>query len=420
MTWLLFSLFVLLFLLRVPIFVSLGLSTILILWQGGFTMYMIPQRMFAALDHSTLMAIPGFVFAGIIMARGGISKYLIEALKSWVGHTSGGLAVVTVLACMIFAAISGSSPATAAAIGAIMIPAMVRAGYSKTYSMGLVAASGTLGILIPPSIPLIIYGTTAEISIGKLFMAGIIPGLFLGGVLVISAIVTARIKGYGGDPKASMDVRIKSSIKAIWGGILPVLILGSIYLGIATPTEAAVVSAFYALIVSIFIYKELKWLDFRKIMEETVNTSAMIFFIIAAAMVFALYLTNAQVPQQIAEWIGSNVNNKWIFLIAANILFFILGTFLEAVAIILITLPIFLPIIDQMGINVFHFAIIMTINMELAMITPPVGLNLFVVAGIAKERLERVVRGVAPFILLMILVLIIVVVWPDLSLMLID
>jgi C4-dicarboxylate transporter DctM subunit len=420
MTWLLFSLFVILFLLRVPIFVSLALSTIIILWQGGFTMYMIPQRMFSALDHATLMAIPGFVFAGIIMARGGISKYLIGALRSWVGHTSGGLAVVTVLACMIFAAISGSSPATAAAIGAIMIPAMVKAGYSKTYSMGLVAASGTLGILIPPSIPLIIYGTTAEVSIGKLFMAGILPGLFLGGVLVVSAVVYARINGYGGEEKATWDVRWSSSLKAVWGGILPVLILGSIYAGIATPTEAAVVSAFYALIVSVFIYKELSWNDFRKVLEETVNTSAMIFFIIASAMVFALYLTNAQVPQQIAGWIGENVNNKWYFLIAANILFFILGTFLEAVAIILITLPIFLPILDQMGINVYHFAIIMTINMELAMITPPVGLNLFVVAGIAKERLERVVRGVAPFIVLMILVLIVVIVWPDLSLYLIE
>jgi C4-dicarboxylate transporter DctM subunit len=416
MTLLLFSLFVILFLLRVPIFMSLALSTIFVLWQSNFTMYMIPQRMFSALDSPTLMAIPGFVFAGIIMARGGISKYLIQALRSWVGHTSGGLAVVTILACMVFAAISGSSPATAAAIGAIMIPAMVKAGYSKTYAMGLVAASGSLGILIPPSIPLIVYGTTAEESIGKLFMAGILPGLFLGGVLILTAIINARLKGYGGEDKYSWNDRIRYSLKAIWGGILPVLILGSIYTGIATPTEAAVISAFYALIVSIFIYRELNLKEFRHVIIETVNTSAMIFFIIASAMVFALYLTNAQVPQHVAEWIGQNVNNKWIFLIAANILFFILGTFLESIAIILITLPIFLPIIKAMGINVYHFAIIMTVNMELAMITPPVGLNLFVVAGIAKERLERVVRGVAPFIVIMLLVLIIIIVWEDLSL----
>lgn len=418
MTLLLFSIFVILFLLRVPIFISLALSTIFVLWQSNFTMYMISQRMFSALDSPTLMAIPGFVFAGIIMARGGISKYLIQALRSWVGHTSGGLAVVTILACMVFAAISGSSPATAAAIGAIMIPAMVKAGYSKTYAMGLVAASGSLGILIPPSIPLIVYGTTAEESIGKLFMAGILPGLFLGGVLIATAIINARLKGYGGEEKYPWNDRIRYSLKAIWGGLLPIIILGSIYTGIATPTEAAVVSAFYALIVSIFIYRELNLKEFRTVIIETVNTSAMIFFIIASAMVFALYLTNAQVPQMVAEWIGQNVNNKWIFLIAANILFFILGTFLESIAIILITLPIFLPIIKQMGIDVYHFAIIMTVNMELAMITPPVGLNLFVVAGIAKERLERVVRGVAPFIVLMILVLIVIVIWEDLSLFL--
>lgn len=416
MTVILFSLFVILFLLRVPIFISLILSTVYVLWQSDFTMFMVTQRMFSALDSSTLMAIPGFVFAGIIMARGGISKYLIEALRSWVGHTSGGLAVVTILACMIFAAISGSSPATAAAIGAIMIPGMVKAGYDKKYAMGLVAASGTLGILIPPSIPLIVYGTTAEVSIGKLFAAGIFPGLFLGGVLIVTAIAYAKIKKFGREEKATWSYRWSSSLKAIWGALLPILILGSIYTGIATPTEASVVSAFYAIIVSIFIYRELNWKNFRQVMIETVNTSAMIFFIIAAALVFALYLTNAQVPQHIAGWIGENVSNKWVFMIASNVLFFILGTFLEAVSIILITLPIFLPIINQLGIDVYHFAIIMTVNMELAMITPPVGLNLFVVSGIAKERLEKVVRGVAPFIVLMILVLIVIIVWPDLSL----
>lgn len=418
MTLLLFSLFIVMLLLRVPIFVSLALSTIVVLWLQGFTMYTIPQRIFASLDASTLMAIPGFVFAGIIMARGGISKYLIACLRAWVGHLPGGLSVVTILACMVFAAISGSSPATAAAIGSIMIPGMVNAGYDKKYAMGLVAAAGTLGILIPPSIPLIIYGTVAEESIGKLFMAGFLPGISLGLVLIASAILYARRKGYGRLEKASWDERLQASVKAIWGALLPVIILGSIYTGIATPTEAAVVSSLYALIISLFVYREMSWADFRGIVKETVNTSAMIFFIIGSAMVFALYLTNEQVPQRVAEWISQGITNKWIFLIAANLLFFILGTFLESVAIILITLPIFLPIIKQLGIDVIHFAIIMTVNMELAMITPPVGLNLFVVSGIAKEKLEAVVRGVAPFIVLMIFVLAVIVVWPDLSLFL--
>lgn len=416
MTLTLFSLFALLLLLRVPIFICLALATIVVLWQQGFALHMIPQRMFAALDVNTLMAVPGFVFAGVIMARGGISRYLIEALRVWVGHTAGGLAVVTILACMVFAAISGSSPATAAAIGSIMIPAMVQAGYSKRYAMGLVAAAGTLGILIPPSIPLIVYGAVAEESIGKLFMAGVLPGLFMGTVLIASALVVARLRGYGREPRADWATRWRALGKAVPGLLLPVLILGTIYKGIATPTEASVVSAVYALLVSRFVYRELDGKAFRAIVEETVTTSAMIFFIIASAMLFALYLTNNQVPQAVAQWITQSVTNKWVFLFATNLLFFILGCFLESVSIILITLPIFLPIIKQLGIDVIHFAIIMTVNMELAMVTPPVGLNLFVVSGIAKERIGEVVRGVAPFIVLMILVLVVIVVWPDLSL----
>ncbi|MFD1407476.1 TRAP transporter large permease [Kroppenstedtia eburnea] len=412
----LFAIFVLLLLLRVPIAFALALSTTFILTQSGFTMDMMPQRMFSALDSSTLMAIPGFVFAGIIMAKGGISKYLIEALKKWVGHFPGGLSVVTILACMIFAAISGSSPATAAAIGSILIPGMIEAGYSKRYAMGLVAAAGTLGILIPPSIPLIIYGVVAEESIGRLFMAGVLPGLVMGGMLVLSAVLYARRAGFQLSEKASWEERWRSSLKAFWGGIMPVIILGMIYTGVTTPTEASVVSCVYALLVSLVIYREMTVKDFKEIVLESVNISSMIYLIIAAAMLFSLYLTNEQIPQQVAEWITGSDLNKWMFLIVVNLLFFILGTFLESVAIILITLPIFLPIVKTLGIDPIHFAIIMTVNLELAMITPPVGLNLFVVSGIAKERMGEVVRGVVPFLLIMLLVLALVIIWPDLSL----
>lgn len=412
----LFGVFALLLLLRVPIAFALALSSTFFLTQSGFTMDMMPQRMFTALDSATLMAIPGFVFAGVIMARGGISKHLIETLKRWVGHLPGGLAVVTILACMVFAAISGSSPATAAAVGSILIPGMVEAGYSKRYAMGLVAAAGTLGILIPPSIPLIIYGVVAEESIGRLFMAGVLPGLVMGGVLIISAILYAKRKGYQLAGKASWHERWKTTLKALWGGVMPVLILGLIYTGVTTPTEASVVSCVYALLVSLLIYREMGKGDFREIIRETVNISSMIYLIIAAAMLFSLYLTNEQVPQQVAGWITDSDLNRWTFLIVVNILFFILGTFLEAVAIILITLPIFLPIIETLGIDPIHFAIIMTVNLELAMITPPVGLNLFVVSGIAHERIGEVVRGVLPFLLLMLLVLAIVMIWPELSL----
>ncbi len=412
---LLLSFFLLLFL-RVPVAISLALSTILVFFQIDFNMNMIPQRIFTALDSFPMMAIPGFVLAGVLMARGGISKYLIEALRAWIGHLPGGLAVVTIIACAIFAAISGSSPATAAAIGSIMIPAMISAGYKKRYSMGLVAAGGTLGILIPPSVPLIIYGITSEQSIGELFMAGVIPGLALTGILIVAAIVYAKRNGFKGDAPASWNERGRKSLKAIWGAFLPFLILGTIYSGVVTPTESAVIAVFYGLIVSLFIYREMKLKDFREVLVESVNITAMIFLIIGAASLFGLYLTNAQVPQQVGAWIAESDMNKWIFMIIVNILFFVMGMFLEAVSIILITLPILLPILAHFDINLIHFAIIMTINMELGMITPPVGLNLFVVSGIAKEKLGEVVKGVIPFIVLMIIFLGLVVLLPQLSL----
>ncbi|WP_346235486.1 TRAP transporter large permease subunit [Lysinibacillus telephonicus] len=415
MLTLLISFFVLVFL-RVPVAISLALSTIFVLFMSDFNMNMMPQRMFTALDSFPMMAIPGFVLAGVIMARGGISKYLIEALRSWVGHLPGGLSVVTILACAIFAAISGSSPATAAAIGSIMIPAMLAAGYDKKYSLGLVAAGGTLGILIPPSVPLIIYGITSEESIGQLFMAGVIPGLGLTAVLIIAAIIYAKRNGFKGDEKTSWSERGRKSLKAIWGAFLPILILGSIYSGAVTPTESAVVAVVYGLIVSAFIYRELKWRDLRPIFVESINVTAMIFLIIGAASLFGLYLTNEQVPQQVGQWISESGMNKWTFMIIVNILFFILGMFLEAVSIILIVLPILLPILAHFDINLYHFAIIMVINLELGMITPPVGLNLFVVSGIAKEKLGVVVKGVIPFIILMIAFLALVVLFPQMSL----
>ncbi|OMP65968.1 TRAP transporter large permease [Domibacillus epiphyticus] len=413
---LLFLIFIVLCLIRVPIAVSLGLSSIVALSMIDFTLYTVIQKMFTSINSATLMAIPGFVFAGIIMSKGGISYYLIEALKSWVGHIRGGLAVVTILACMVFAAISGSSPATAAAIGSIMIPGMVKAGYSKKYAMGLVAAAGTLGILIPPSIPLIIYGSVAEESVGKLFAAGVIPGIMLGGLLIVFAIINARMNDYGRLPKETMEQRMKKSTKAIWGFLLPVIILGGIYSGIVTPTEASFLACFYGIIVSVFIYKEITFKKFREILKESINITAMIFLVISSAMIFGMFLTTEQVPQNFALWIEDSATNKWIFIIGVNLMLFIMGMFLEAVAIILITLPILLPVLVMFDINIIHFAIIMTINMELAMITPPVGLNLFVVSGIAKEKVGAVVKGVAPFFAIIVLALVIIILFPQISL----
>lgn len=415
----LFGIFIGMFLINVPVAISLCISSIIILAATtDFSLYMIAQRMFSALDSNTLMAIPGFVFAGVIMAEGGLSKYLIGCMKAWVGHVRGGLSVVTILACMLFAAISGSSPATAAAIGGILIPAMVRGGYDKNYAMGIVAAGGTLGILIPPSISFVLIGVTAELSIGKLFTAGMLPGFFLGGCLIIVAIIYARKYNYGGEEKVVWKEKWTATYRAIPGIVMPVIILGSIYGGIATPTEASIVACFYALFVAKFIYRELSWQKFRMILRETIGTSSMIFLIIPAAMTFGLYLTSEQVPQKVVEWAMSTNLSIVMFWIITQTMFFIMGTFLEAVSIILITLPILLPVIHFLDINPIHFAVVMVVNMELAMITPPVGLNLFVVAGVAKAKLEQVVRGVLPFLVTMFLVLILLVLFPRISLLL--
>ncbi|EKN67905.1 TRAP transporter large permease subunit [Schinkia azotoformans] len=417
-TILLFSSFAILLLLRVPIAVSLIAATTFVFWMdGSFSMWTIPQKIFTSMNSVTLMAIPGFVLAGTIIAKGGIAKYLIECLRSWIGHVSGGLSVVTIVACMFFAAISGSSPATAAAIGSIMIPAMVNAGYSKRYAMGLVASAGTLGILIPPSIPLIVYGVVTEQSIGALFMAGVIPGIGLTICLIIYAIIYARIKGYGKLEKASWSERISSSKKAIWGAFLPVLILGCIYSGATTPTEASIVSSVYAVIISLFVYKERSLQKWKEILNESIGITAMIMLIIAGAMTFSLFMTQEQIPQALAaKMMAMESLDVVLFFVLTAILFFILGMFLESSSIMLITLPLLLPIMITLGINPIHFAIVMIINMEIAQITPPVGLNLFVIGGIAKSKLDEVFKGAFPFIIVMIIYMIIVMAFPELSL----
>lgn len=415
-TMVLFLLFVGLFLLNVPIAISLAVAALIVLaTTTDFTLYMMAQRMFASLLSPPLLAIPSFVFAGVVMSYGGISKYLIAALRAWFGHLPGGLAVVTIAACAIFAAISGSSPATAAAIGAIMLPALIEGGYPKRYAMGLIAAAGTLGILIPPSVTMVIFGITAEVSIGDLFMGGLLPGILLALILIASAVIYSIRNNFGRAPKASWEERWKSTIKALPGAFLPFFILGSIYAGVVTPTEAAVLSVFYTIFVSIFIYREMKLSSVREILRESINISSMIYLIISAAMVFSLFLTAKQVPQQVAEWIADSNLHRYAFFLATNIMFFVMGTFLEAVSITLITLPLLLPIIYHLNIDIVQFAVVMTVNMELAMITPPVGLNLFVVSAMAREKLEEVVKGVLPFILIMVAALILFVLWPDIS-----
>lgn len=415
----LFGSFVVLLLLGVPIAISLALASVALLSiTADYATYMIAQRMFAALDSSALVAIPGFVLAGAIMSHGGISDRIIKALRAWVGHLPGGLALVAVASCALFAAMSGSSPATAAAVGGTLIPAMVAGGYDKKYAMGVIAAAGTLGILIPPSITFVLIGVTAGESIGRLFMAGVLPGLLLAAAFAVAAILIARKRGYQSDAPASWAERWRASWNAIPGLLLPALVLGSIYGGIATPTEAAIISVFYSLLVALFIYRELDWPTMQRVLRESVGITSMIFLIIPAAMVFAMYLTSEQVPQHVAQWVVDRhlgANGFWIVVMS---MFFVMGTFLDAVAIVLITVPILVPIIRALDINMIHFAVAMVINMEIAMITPPVGLNLFVVAGVSNASLGDAVRGVLPFLAVMILVMIVIIMFPEISLLL--
>ncbi|CAM5220464.1 TRAP transporter large permease protein OS=Castellaniella defragrans OX=75697 GN=HNR28_002222 PE=3 SV=1 [Castellaniella defragrans] len=420
-SYILFGLFIFLFLFRIPIAFSLGVSSVVAFLYEGFNLVGIPERMFSALTLIPLIAIPGFVFAGVVMARGGISKYLMEGLNAWIGHISGGMGIVTIMACAIFAAVSGSSPATAAAIGSVAIPGLVESGYSKRYAMGLVAAGGTLGILIPPSISLILYGVETQTSISKLFVAGVLPGIFLAGVLMVVAIYYARKNGFGqakDGHRHSWAERWQASRRALWGTLLPILIIFCIYDGVATPTETSVIGGFYAVLVAAFIHKELKWKDIRPILTETVQITSMIYMIIASAVIFGTFLSFNQIPQGIAGWVISSHLDKTGFFIVTGVMFFILGTFLDAASIVIITIPIFLPTLNALQINLYHFAIFVVVSLELGMITPPVGLNLFVVSGICNEPLEEVVRAVIPFIVVMLAVLVIIAVWPGLSLFL--
>ena len=413
----LFGTFVVLLLVRVPIGVSLAVASLITFWiQGDFNILQAASRMFEGINSFALLAIPGFVFTGVVMARGGIAKYLVEAVRAWVGHLPGGLSVVVVVSSMIFAAISGSSPATAAAIGSVTIPAMIQNGYSKRYAMGLVATSGTLGILIPPSITMIIYGITTDQSIGKLFIAGIIPGILLGGSLIVFAIWYAIKNNYGRLPRAGWSERWRALFVALPGAFLPFLIMGTIYSGIATPTESSVIALFYAVLVSLFIYRETTWRDWIEIVRESVSITSMIYLIVAAAMLFSLYMTQKQVPQLAAEWIAATGMGRYAVFAVTSGMFIVLGMFLEAVSIILITLPVLQPILETVGIDLIHFAVVMTISMELAMITPPVGLNLFVISGITRAPLGEVVRGVIPFYSVLLFVLVLLIFFPELSL----
>ena len=414
----LFLLFFLFLLMSVPVAVALGLSTfITAFWFEGYdSLIDLASNLFSQLDKYALMAIPMFILAGNLLSKGGSAKRIIEFAKAFVGHLPGGLPIAAILASIVFAAVSGSSPATVAAIGSIMFGAIQEAGYPKSYAIGTITTSGSLGILIPPSIIMIIYGVTADESIGKLFMAGIVPGILIGFMLMAVTYIGAKRLGFKKTTPVSWKVRWQKFKESFWALMTVVIIIGGIYGGIFTPTEAAAVSAIWALFVSVFIYKDIKLKELGNVFFESSKTSAMILFIIANASMFAYFLTMENVPQMLTDMVVQMHLNKIMFLVAVNILLLIAGNFMEPSSIIMITVPLLLPIARKLGIDPIHFGVILTINMELGMLTPPVGLNLFVASGITKEPIKEIVKAVVPWFLVLLIGLLLITYIPQISL----
>lgn len=404
------------FLLGVPIAFSIGLaSAAAILYQGNIPIVIVVQKMFTATDSFPLMAIPFFILAGSLMEFGGISRRLVDFANSIVGRMSGGLAIVAIMASMFFGAISGSGAATVAAIGGIMIPSMVKRGYEKNFSTAVQSCAGTLGVIIPPSIPMVIYGVITGVSIGDLFMAGFIPGFLIGGSMMVMAYKISKKEGYKGDDKQSMSQIIASFKEAILALVMPVIILGGIYGGIFTPTEAAVVAVVYAFIIGTFVYKELKFKNLKDILTNSVVSTATVMIIIASASVFGWLLASQQVPQTVAKAMLSVSSNPLIVLLMINILLLFVGTFMETVAAIIILVPVFMPMITQLGIDPLHFGIIVVVNLAIGMVTPPLGVCLFVGCGIANLKLEDITRRVIPFIVIYIIDLLLITYVPAIS-----
>jgi len=402
-----------------PVAAALGLSALLtILLFAQDSLASLSLKLFETSEHYTLLSIPFFILGGAFMTTGGVAKRMIRFANACIGHLRGGLAMASVMACMLFAAVSGSSPATVVAVGSIVIAGMVRAGYPKPFAAGVICNAGTLGILIPPSIVMVVYGAATETSVGKLFMAGVIPGIMLGLMLMVAIYVRARMIGIPKQPRAPLTEVLQSGRDSLWGLLLIFIILGGIYGGVFTPTEAAAVAAVYAFAIAVFVYRDIGARQVPHVLLEAGKVTVMLMFIVANALLFAHVLTTERIPQAIAETIIGWGMEGWQFLIVVNILLLIAGMFMEPTGIILILAPILFPIAMKLGIDPVHLGIIMVVNLEIGMITPPVGLNLFVTAGITKMSIMQVVRAALPWTMILLLFLVIITYVPAITLFL--
>jgi C4-dicarboxylate transporter DctM subunit len=415
----LFGAFALFLLLSVPIGISLGLATLVtIMFAGSLPVEFLSKELITSVDSFPLMAVPFFILAGEIMGKGGISDRLFRVANSMVGNKTGGFAIATIITCMFFAAISGSGPATVAAIGGIMIPAMVKQGYDKRFATAVVAAAGSLGVIIPPSIPMVIYGVVGSVSIGNMFIAGILPGILVGLALMVYTYFHSRKKGYtGSDEKTSISNIARAVWDAKWALLIPIIILGGIYGGIFTPTEAAVIAVVYGLVAGLLLYKELKVKDLPKVMIDSALTTATILIIVGTATAFGRLLTIEQIPNQVAQAMLSISENPIVIILLITILLLIVGCFMDTLAAIIILTPILLPIAVNIGYDPIHFGIIMVLNLAIGFITPPLGVNLFVGSGISGLSIEALSKAIVPFFFAMLLTLLIVIFVPQLSLL---
>lgn len=411
---------VLCFALTISVAVSIGLAALVGIQVSNVNMLVAVKEMFSSINKFPLAAIPFFILAGNLMETGGISRRLVEFAKSIVGGVQGGLPMTCVLTCMIFAAVSGSSVATTFAIGAILIPALVKHGYPTNWAAALQATSAELGVIIPPSIPMILYGVSAEVSIGELFIAGFGPGLLIGFALMLFVYLWCKRKGWGrndGDDRLPFG---RALLQAGWALAMPVIILGGIYGGIFTPTEASAVAVAYALVVGMVIYREIRLADLYAILKKSVISSSVIMFIIANAGLFAYLITRAGVPDAIGVWLKSVLHDPAMFLLGVNAALFIIGMFIETSAAIIVLAPILAPVAMHFGIDPVHFGIVMVVNLALGMITPPFGVNLFAACTVARISLDRIVTQLVPFVLVVLACLMVVTYVPALTLTLRD
>jgi C4-dicarboxylate transporter, DctM subunit len=408
------------FTLTVSVAVSIGLASIVGIQVADAHMLISVKEMFNAINKFPLAAIPFFILAGNLMETGGISRRLVEFAKSIVGGVQGGLPMTCVLTCMIFAAVSGSSVATTFAVGAILIPALIKHGYPKPWATALQATSAELGVIIPPSIPMILFGVSAEVSIGELFVAGVGPGLLIGCALMLFVWLYSKYKGWGkndGDGRLSFG---KATWQAGWALLMPVIVLGGIYGGVFTPTEAAAVAVFYSLIVGTVVYREIGIKDLYNILRKSVISSAVIMFIIANAGLFAFLLTRAGAPEAIGTWLQQVLQSPFYFLLGINAALFIIGMFIETGAAILVLAPILVPVAVHFGIDPVHLGMVMVVNLALGMVTPPFGVNLFAACTVARISLDRVIKDLIPFIGVILACLMLISYVPEISLTLRD